>query len=430
MIKKILAVLLILTIASSFTVSAENKILIISSNEELYAFAESVNSGKSYEGINIILNSDIYLNNNLLNSEGKVIIDNPVIWTPIGTEQNPFRGNFNGNGNSVYGIYVNNTGFFGGLFGVVANASITNIYVKDSYIKTNAHSGAVVGYAHSNSVISACYNSGSSVYTDERSGGIVGWTSCSDVYNCVNTGYIFSNRCSGGIVGDVYADGKIYNCKNAGVIDGGGGLAGGISGGTTNANIINCLNIGEIKSGYHMAGGPGSRNITNCFAYKNEGFNSQTNGDAALFESLSAELSEPLNIAGRNYTTVVDALNAFKDTMEAPVSLASWSQGNLCPMLNITVDRLSETAILSYDADTRSAIIYPIVDGRCIIFFASYDESRKLNKIDSVESTFASGIYADVPQKDISFTLGTGDKIMVWNNAATLSPVCEAFVIE
>jgi len=342
MIKKTLAVLLTLTILSALMVGAENKVLIISSKEELYSFAESVNSGNSYDGINVILNSDIYLNNNLLNADGEVIIENPAVWTPIGTEQNPFKGNFNGNGKSVYGIYINDNGFFGGLFGVVSNALITNTYVEDSYINNAAHSGALVGYAHSNSVISSCVNRGSRVYTDERSGGIVGWTSYSDVYNCINTGYVFSSRCSGGIVGDVYFYGKIYNCSNIGTIAGGGGLTGGISGGTTDADIENCLNIGEIENGYHIAGGPGSRSITNCFAYKNAEFNSWIDGAAYLFDSFSAELDEPLSIFGNNYTKVVDALNAFKDTMAMSVLPLAWSQDDSYPTLNITVDKPSK----------------------------------------------------------------------------------------
>ena len=405
--------------------------MIIDCKEELYSFAESVNSGNSYEGISVILNGDIYLNNNLIDSEGKVIIEDPIEWTPIGTEQSPFKGNFNGNGNSVYGIYINNDSSNSGLFGVISNATIKNVYVKDSYINNAGHSGAIVGYAHSNSVISSCVNIGSSICTyNGRSGGIVGWTSNSDVYNCINTGYIYSARCSGGIVGDVYSYGKIYNCSNTGNIAGSHELTGGIAGGTTGADIRNCLNIGKIERGYLISGGPGDRCITNCFAYKNAEFNSGIGGTAYLFDSYSAKLGEPLNIGGNDYTTVVDALNAFKYTMDMSVVPADWSQSDSYPTLNITVDKPSKTTILSYDKDAQTAIIYPASDEKNIVLFASYDENKRLNNIDFVESAFVSGVYADVLQNDRTFTLGTDDKIMIWNDDTTLSPVCEAFVIE
>ena len=55
---------------------------LISNETELFAFADSVNSGNSYAGKVIKLTSDI----DLANKE----------WTPIGTSSAPFCGTFNG----------------------------------------------------------------------------------------------------------------------------------------------------------------------------------------------------------------------------------------------------------------------------------------------------------------------------------------------
>lgn len=429
--KKIaLITLLILIFALTLTAGAENTNLIINSKEELYTFAESVNSGNSYEGMNVILNTDIYLNDNLLNSEGEVSIENPVEWTCIGTVKNPFKGTFDGNGNSVYGIYINNASDYGGLFGVVSNAVIKNIYVKNSYIKTAAQSGAVVGYASSNSVISDCHNSGSRIYTDSRSGGVVGWTENSDVYNCSNTGYVFSGRCSGGIVGDVYSDGKIYNCENAGTVDGNHELTGGISGGTTGADIKNCLNVGEVKMGYLIAGGPGDRSIENCFAYQTSNFNSGIEGPAYIFDNLNATLSNGVNIGGQTYTDVISALNAFKDTIETQVSMTAWSKSGGIPTLGgVIIEKPSETEILSYDAVLKKTIIYQATGGKHIVIFACYDENKNLNKADIVEDDYTAGTYGEVEQKDKSFSLCNGDKIMIWENSTNLKPLCEVFTV-
>lgn len=429
--QKTFAAMLILTILTAFTAAyAECPDLIIDSREELYAFAESVNSGNSYKGMNVVLNADIYLNDSLFDSDGALSAGNAAQWTPIGTEQNQFKGNFDGNGNSVWGIYVNKDENYGGLFGVISNASVKNVCVRDSYVSTAAHSGAVVGYAREYSVVAFCHNYGSKIYTNDRSGGVVGWTDNSDVYNCTNTGYIFSDRCSGGIVGDVYVNGKIYNCENAGIVDG-YQLLGGISGGSTTADIRNCLNVGEIKSGYHIAGGGGTRFIENCYAYKTGEFNSYIDGEANIFDTPSAVLSTSISIDGQNYTKVVDALNAYKATISAPVRLADWSQqSEAFPTLGGVVEKPSETIISGYDAETCSATIYTATDGDYVVIFADYDENGRLRGLDLVEDTFKAGAYSEILQKDASFVLCTGDKIMLWENITNLAPVCEEYVIE
>ena len=91
---------------------------------------------------------------------------------------------------------------------------------------------------------------------------------------------------------------------------------------------------------------------------------------------------------------------------------------------------LPKTTILSYDEETQAAIVYPITDGKCTVFFVSYGENGKLNNIDLVENTFEAGIYACISQNNVNFTLGKGDKIMVLKDVTALSPVCETFIIE
>jgi len=236
--------------------------------QELASVAEDVNSGNDYAGVTVILANDIVMNRHLVNAKGELNEGSFTTWTPIGTSENPFRGNFDGNGCTVSGLYINDNGQYKGLFGVLSGAQIRNVYVEDSYIFTSDHAGAVAGYATDGTVISSCHNVNTSIYTKNRSGGIVGWTNKSYVFNCSNAGYCFSNRCSGGIVGDVYSGGQLYNCENIGTVEG-NDLVGGISGGTTSADIQNCFNAGEISKGYHIAGGGGSRSIKNCFAPKN-----------------------------------------------------------------------------------------------------------------------------------------------------------------
>ncbi len=84
----------------------------IPSEEGLMAFAEKVNAGDTFEGVTVVLNQDMDLSGET--------------WVPIGTEANPFAGNFNGNHKKIENLSFTNTGVtgstalkYGGFFGVL-----------------------------------------------------------------------------------------------------------------------------------------------------------------------------------------------------------------------------------------------------------------------------------------------------------------------
>lgn len=319
-------------------VRAESK-LTISSADDLWALSSVVNSGTSFEGREIELTADIVINENVVNGNCELLPGSYTAWVPIGTQEHPFQGSFNGNGHTVSGLYVDDeNAICQGLFGVLSGAEVYNITVKGSYFNASAHAGAVVGYAENGSIISNCHNEHSGVNTKDRSGGIVGWTDHSDVYNCSSNGYSFSNRCSGGVVGDVYSDGKIYNCYNEGHVTG-NELVGGITGGSTSADIQNCINIGEITGGgYLLVGGGGSRTISNSFALQNDSFNAGVSlgtpgHGVTTFSSVSAVLGEPVEVNGAQYTKVVDALNAWVAARTDDIYYSQWKQTSLYPYL-------------------------------------------------------------------------------------------------
>ena len=315
-------------------VSAQVVDLYIYNENDLYAFAESVNSGKTYENMIISLEADIEVNSRFFDSDGNLLRDDMTEWTPIGTEKTPFKGNFDGNGHFVSGLFYKGDKGFVGFFGYAQNAQIRNLYIIDSYFYADSHAGAIAGYAGNNSVVTSCHNTATYIYTTGgRSGGLIGWTNHTDIFNCTNTGYCFSKRCSGGIVGDVYSNGKIYNCENRGKVEG-NELVGAITGGSTSADIQNCLSVGEVNNGYLIAGGAGSRSIKNCFALKNDTFNSKIGGTAHIFKDESAVLDKEITIGEESYTKVVKALNAYGATINESVPMTPWSQYEGLPFLN------------------------------------------------------------------------------------------------
>lgn len=236
----------------------------------------------SFSGYTVVLAKDIALNDT---SSWKLFTDpgsnKNRDWKIIGSESNPFKGTFDGQGKTVYGLYFSgnsvaeNVGLFGYVSGSIQNVNMSHVYmvptgqaygsvvgnltgtlsncnarynVMLNYTKGDSTStqricymGGIVGYLASGSVsgcatskdtklyIASGYAAGSSV------GGIVGGTGETKVRitDCYNAATIHANYEVGGIVGLIH--GSISRVQNAGTIsyatgDGGQGMVGGIAG--------------------------------------------------------------------------------------------------------------------------------------------------------------------------------------------------------
>ncbi len=162
---------------------------IISSAEEFALFAKVINEGdENYSNAYYVLGDDINLGNN--------------IWSPIGTEDNPFSANLDGCGYSIKCFQLQE-GKYVGLFGYVKNASIANLYLSDFVI--DIHN----------------YTSDSEVYV----GGLAGYITCQGKNTVIDSIYVNATGFdvsvsakrlyAGNIAGYVYsANGKslITNC--------------------------------------------------------------------------------------------------------------------------------------------------------------------------------------------------------------------------
>ena len=224
----------------------QSKMLKISTADELKAFRDDVNNGNTYEGWYVYLTNNITLD---INEE----------WEPIGIYQehstNPdneaniaFKGIFDGNFNTISGIYTNSELKNRGFFAFIKEATIKNVGIINGNIQGTSRTGGIVGYAYSNSKIINCYNSLAISSNDNFVGGIAGYIREKVIIeNCYNNGNIISSGgMIGGIVGGI-SNSEIKNCYNTGKIE--GVSVGGISGGIfTKASIENCYNVGNIKS--------------------------------------------------------------------------------------------------------------------------------------------------------------------------------------
>ncbi len=205
---------------------------------------------------------------------------NGIHWTPIGNDNHPFRGSFNGHNHSIIGFSHNSGDDNVGLFGKVMGGSICNLAVKGT-MKGDERVGGIVGrleYGNICNIYSEVYISNA---TDDFEGGIVGslgyggfmdhCTQNADVNSddqdperggiaghsdgfiryCVNNKTVNHNYdVGGGIVGKLNG-GIVEYCANHGTVGGGGASEriGGIVGETTGASVIlGCYNDGKIFS--------------------------------------------------------------------------------------------------------------------------------------------------------------------------------------
>ncbi|QIB68724.1 FMN-binding protein [Aminipila butyrica] len=155
---------------------------IIKTDNQLQRFADKVNEKNDYEGKYIALSSNIELSGE---------------WTPIGTKDAPFAGQFSGEGNTIDGLTIKNSNQYAGLFGYLGNgAEISDIKLTNVHISEEAkavYAGGIVGMTGENITIDNCAVSGSvfsNTTADNASsyaGGVAGNLSASSIVSNVCT---------------------------------------------------------------------------------------------------------------------------------------------------------------------------------------------------------------------------------------------------
>lgn len=259
---------------------------------QLAGLAELVNGGNTFIDKTIKLGADITLNDTTSweNWDDSTVGLNT--WTPVGSFNNgsgtAFKGEFDGRGHTISGIYISTTNDEKGLFGFCTGGTIENLSVTQSYIKGGYFVGAIAGSAQ-NEIISDCHFTGkmtgiyevggivgsgegimvSDCSTDglisatDKVGGITGKANSgifidvevtSNITGCHSTADVSGNESVGGIVGFLYGDGTVTACYSTGNVTASLQYAGGIAGAIGGSTISNCYATGYI-TGLNTIGG-------------------------------------------------------------------------------------------------------------------------------------------------------------------------------
>lgn len=203
-------------------------------------------------------------------------------WRPVVD----FSGNYDGDGWSIYGLYVStDLSHDAGLFANVENSTIHGVIIRQGYISGSSTggniAGAICGYA-TNSNIYSCANFADIEVDFAMAGGIVGAVPLTQgegtgtaIRFCYNYGNIIAEDQVGGIVGIVLNNIALYYNYNAGHIEGlnptvddsGNYSVGGIAGFFLGSSYLyNNLNFGEVIANQELGAGIlgtfyGDRNI-------------------------------------------------------------------------------------------------------------------------------------------------------------------------
>ncbi len=162
-----------------------------------------------------------------------------VIVTPVGDNDNPFEGVFDGNGHTISNaiIYQSGNGFVG-LFGLVmTGGQILNLGVATISVTGSMQVGALAGQSYEG-VITGCYATG--VVNGQGSvGGLVGSANFGSISDCYAIVSVTGDMDVGGLAGVGYF-GNFRNCFAAGPVSGAQYVGGFLGYDTANA-IMACF---------------------------------------------------------------------------------------------------------------------------------------------------------------------------------------------
>jgi len=210
------------------------------------------------------------------------LVDTEDGWEPIGDRDDPFRGEFDGQGNVIHDLYIDSNGpSYVGLFGATNESEIIDVGLEDVDIDGSFPTGGLVGLHRWNSKIQDSYvtgtiengtDTGGLVGSNHRSeiqdsyaevdvsgevsvGGLVGFTSYSIIRNSYATGDVEGERELGGLVGVNRVESEIHNSYATGDVTGEKQLGGLVGVCWSEAEIHNSFASGDVTGEGSSIGG-------------------------------------------------------------------------------------------------------------------------------------------------------------------------------
>lgn len=243
-------------------------------------------------------------------------------WTPIGTADKPFSGNFDGNGHTISGL--NYSGEYAGLFGYMNNGTISNIKLADSSFANGTASGGICAVNNGGTIENSAVDN--VAVSGGTAGGICGQNS-GTITDCFFSGNVSSDRKSGGICG-----------SNSGTIKSTVSLyAGAAVGENANGDIENCFYNSDIAGRQKFGSGLETTGLTDPSILKKLGnsWSKAVNTTTVLFypeltffktDKYSVRVKYRLTLENTDKAPVYkDTLHFVFDVQSAPENSKKWN---------------------------------------------------------------------------------------------------------
>jgi hypothetical protein len=188
-------------------------------------------------------------------------------FKPIGNDDGPFKGHYNGKGHVISNLTINRPVIrYVGLFGRTNEASVDSLGITDADITGSQLVGTLIGITI-NSTLNQCYATGR-VSGIKQIGGITGACNMSTVNNCYSKSSVSGITEIGGLIGTMYKD-TILHCYTKGRVSGACDYVGGIVGYCESINMSCCYSTGQVSGQYQIGGISGygmSCNTRYCYS--------------------------------------------------------------------------------------------------------------------------------------------------------------------
>ena len=360
---------------------------VVESANGLATIAQEIENGNLPSNIDIVLDCDVDLSQLAALTRAEVVSN----WLPIGTEEDPFTGTFDGKGYTIKNLNIveqeaKEGKAFIGFFGYAKNATIKNVTFENVYINipcldidhSQGHIGAVAGSLEGTSTIENVTVKGDiKVYATQNANGAsrvavvaggnsYGNVTMKNVHVIANEGsYLIANNNTGALAGQLQGKSVFENCSSNIDVTVNKFFAGGIIGLAAGDQLFkNCHTTGNVavvagrEGRAHdqyrvggIAGGwaDGAKNVCTLENCSYTGKVSGKNSDGSVAEPL-----DYLGYVGRGYD-----LNGCK--------------GSKVVINGISFVQVGNTA--------AEAGIYDVTDaeGNAIIMISTAEQLNKLN---------------------------------------------------
>ncbi len=149
-------------------------------------------------------------------------------WTPIATSlTGAYSGSFNGKQLTISGLYVSDEytsesgAAYSGLFGCAQDATLSNVFISNSYISASAgnnstYVGALAGYVSNCTIYQCDIDETTTCISNAYTGGLVGEImSKANIYKCAVRANVISSTFAGGMIGTVVITDTVADSSSA-----------------------------------------------------------------------------------------------------------------------------------------------------------------------------------------------------------------------